>query len=664
MFITAGDIVGLPGLPGSIQGARKALRKWATRSNAMKRKASGSVAVEYDINCLPESVRAALLLSRGCVETSRGIIKLNRPQPQTAAEYDRVQLWQCWERASEAQRERAKKWLNAVTLAAELIDANISVQTAFNSVASELNINATTLRDRYYGAQAFDRKDWAPVMLDKRAGKQVTVKKAEYDESAWDFLLADYLRNEAPTLFKCYERLQLAAKEHGWRIPTYKTALRRINKLDKAMVVACREGEHALMRLLPAQQRTIADLATLQWINGDGYQHNVFVKWFNGEIVRPKTWFWQDVKTRRIIGWRCDMTENMDSIRLSFMDVIKKYGIPEDFHITIDNTRAAANKWLTGGVKNRYRFKVREDDPKGLFVVIGGNIHWTSVVAGKGWGQAKPVERAFGVGGMEEYIDKHPALAGAYTGPNPQAKPENYASRAVDAELFLQTIAEGVAMFNARVGRDTEMCEGRYSFDQVFERDFPNTIVRKPTEEQLRMFLLPAEAVTVKFNGEFTLHAGGSLLNQRNRYHNAALMGISPRKVVVRFDPQDLHGDVYCYTLDGRFLCAASCIEKVGFGDTQAAREHGLAKKQLRKATKALVKATIKKDALEVSELMPRLTEPEPPESRVVGIYRPVGNTVIVQQPDTEDDYDEEMERNFQKGLQRLAARQETDPLA
>lgn len=664
MFITAGDIVGLPGLPGSIQGARKALRKWATRSNAMKRKASGSVAVEYDINCLPESVRAALLLSRGCVETSRGIIKLNRPQPQTAAEYDRVQLWQCWERASEAQRERAKKWLNAVTLAAELIDANISVQTAFNSVASELNINATTLRDRYYGAQAFDRKDWAPVMLDKRAGKQVTVKKAEYDESAWDFLLADYLRNEAPTLFKCYERLQLAAKEHGWRIPTYKTALRRINKLDKAMVVACREGEHALMRLLPAQQRTVASLATLQWINGDGYQHNVFVKWFNGEIVRPKTWFWQDVKTRRIIGWRCDMTENMDSIRLSFMDVIKKYGIPKDFHITIDNTRAAANKWLTGGVKNRYRFKVREDDPKGLFVVIGGNIHWTSVVAGKGWGQAKPVERAFGVGGMEEYIDKHPALAGAYTGPNPQAKPENYASRAVDAELFLQTIAEGVAMFNARIGRDTEMCEGRYSFDQVFERDFPNTIVRKPTEEQLRMFLLPAEAVTVKFNGEFTLHAGGSLLNQKNRYHNAALMGISPRKVVVRFDPQNLHGDVYCYTLDGRFLCAASCIEKVGFGDTQAAREHGLAKKQLRKATKALVKATIKKDALEVSELMPRLTEPESPESRVVGIYRPVGNTVIVQQPDTDDDYDEEMERNFQKGLERLAARQETDPLA
>ncbi len=37
----------------------------------------------------------------------------------------------------------------------------------------------------------------------------------------------------------------------------------------------------------------------MQWINGDGYLHNVFVRWFNGDVIRPKTWFWQDVKTRK-----------------------------------------------------------------------------------------------------------------------------------------------------------------------------------------------------------------------------------------------------------------------------------------------------------------------------------------------------------------------------
>ena len=50
----------------------------------------------------------------------------------------------------------------------------------------------------------------------------------------------------------------------------------------------------------------------MQWINGDGYLHNVFVRWFNGDVIRPKTWFWQDVKPK-ILGWRCDVSENIDS---------------------------------------------------------------------------------------------------------------------------------------------------------------------------------------------------------------------------------------------------------------------------------------------------------------------------------------------------------------
>jgi len=86
---------------------------------------------------------------------------------------------------------------------------------------------------------------------------------------------------------------------------------------------------------------------------------------------------------------------------------------------------------------------------------MGAKMHWTSVVAGKAKQQNLLNAPC---GGLEEYVDKHPALAGAYTGPNLQAKPDNYGDRAVDAELFLKTLAEGAAMFNARTGRETEMC--------------------------------------------------------------------------------------------------------------------------------------------------------------------------------------------------------------
>lgn len=87
-------------------------------------------------------------------------------------------------------------------------------------------------------------------------------------------------------------------------------------------------------------------------------------------------------------------------------------------------------------------------------------------------GAAKPVERAFGVGGLGEYIDKHPALAGAFAGENVSSKPENYGSRAVDVETFMEIISEGVAMFNRKTQRKTEMCRGELSFDQAFEQSY------------------------------------------------------------------------------------------------------------------------------------------------------------------------------------------------
>ena len=659
-WVTVQECVGLCCFPNSAPNIRRKLESYVSGRSDLCRKRNGTKAMEYNVSALPTDVRAAILLERGKVETTHGIINIAKTQPETAADYDRLALWQRWEQATESQRCRADKWLKAVSVAAELIDAGICVSTAFQSVAGQFSVSAATLRDRYYAAQAFHRKDWAPAMLNKNVGNKKVVKKTDFDDEAYEFLKADYLRPEKPAMRKCYERMQLAAKEHGWAIPSFATVWRRLQKEDRAMVVACREGEHALMHLLPSQRRTVAYLNALQWINGDGYQHNVFVKWFNGDVIRPKTWFWQDIRTRKIIGWRTDLSENTDSIRLSFMDVIKKYGIPDDFHITIDNTRAAANKWMTGGVKNRYRFKVREDDPKGLFSIIGAQVHWTSVVAGKGWGQAKPIERAYGVGGMEEYIDKHPALAGAYTGPDPMNKPDNYGSRAIDAELFLQIVAEGVAMFNAKKNRQTEICAGEYSFDEVFDRDFPNTIVRKPTEEQLRMFLLPAEAVTVSHKGEFSLDAGGSLMKEKNVYHNAALMGVG-KKIVIRFDPQNLHGEVYCYTLDGKFVCTAECIRKSAFGDTQAAREHSLRQRQLKKATKAAIKANKQKDALEISEMLPRISEPAAPESRVVGIFRPVGNTVLKQE--IHEEIETETENAFQRGVALLAEQKKKERL-
>lgn len=189
-------------------------------------------------------------------------------------------------------------------------------------------------------------------------------------------------------------------------------------------------------------------------------------------------------------------------------------------------------------------------------------------------------------------------------------------------DTFLQVLAEGIAFWNRQPKRDTEACRGILSFDAAFEQSYQASAIRKATAEQRHLLLLPAESVTVN-NGTFTLNAGGKIAARKNRYYSELLLGIKPNKVVIRFDPQSLHDAVLCYTLDGRFICAAQCIEKSGFGDTQAAREHVRNRTRFVKRTKEATTAQRRMTALEVAELMPETVAPEPPETRVVEIYRP-----------------------------------------
>lgn len=621
MFVVAKELVGVPGLPKTVKGIREALTRYSAGAEDKVRKRAGGKALEFHITVLPPEARAEVLSAKGMVETSSGVISLperTKGNADSAHNFERQQLWKHWEGATNEQRQRAEQRTTAVSLVAELVDSGLSLRLALRTAAMKLHMSEGSLRNLYYRVQNRSRDVWAPVLLDRRLREKCkTNREAPISEEAWQFFLGDYLRPEEPCFTKSYELLVIAATEYGWEIPSERTLRRRVEReIDARVLVATRKGDNALARMFPSQQRTVAQLHAMEWINGDGYQHNVFVRWYNGEVIRPKTWVWQDVHSRKIIGWRTDVSENSDSIRLSLMDAIATFGKPE--HVTIDNTRAAANKWLSGGVPNRYRFKVKPDDPMGILPMLGIQVHWTSVIGGKGWGQAKPIERAFGVGGLGDYIDKHPSLAGAYTGPNTQNKPDNYGDRVVGVETFITAIGEGIAMYNARVKRDTEMCRGELSFDQAFERSYSNAIITRLSDEQIRQLMLPAEAVTVKVTGEFFLESGGTLYGRKNSYWHPSLANIRQRKITVRFDPRNLHSEVACYDLDGRFLCMAECRSAVAFGDTEKGREHSRQRKQMMTHTKRAARAQRRMSAIEVNDLLPKVAPPEPPQRHVV----------------------------------------------
>jgi len=127
-------------------------------------------------------------------------------------------------------------------------------------------------------------------------------------------------------------------------------------------------------------------------------------------VIRPKTWFWQDVKTEKFWAGAA-MSENIDSIPPLVHGCCDSLRYPGGFHITIDNTRGAANKWLTGA-RPIARFKVKRTIQKDCFT-DGAKCTGQALLVKAGARQNLLNVLSVLVG--EEYVDKHPALAGAYT---------------------------------------------------------------------------------------------------------------------------------------------------------------------------------------------------------------------------------------------------------
>lgn len=74
-------------------------------------------------------------------------------------------------------------------------------------------------------------------------------------------------------------------------MPSVSSVKRKLNReIGLSGIMVLRDGDYAASRLYPTLKRSVAHINAMQWINGDGYQHNVWVEWHNGEIKRPKTW--------------------------------------------------------------------------------------------------------------------------------------------------------------------------------------------------------------------------------------------------------------------------------------------------------------------------------------------------------------------------------------
>lgn len=595
----------VPGLPATTRGVQATADRndWTRdswRDRYWRERSGQGGGVEFHYAIFPHAAKIRIAAEFAVVEAAD-----EREQAKRAL--SREDMWAWFERLPEKKKAEAKRRVEILDTIRALTESGMKKAFAVGQTVAHFkreNPKASLSMATVYGWEKIvgivPRHDWLPWLAPRHAGRLETVT---CDPAAWEMLRSNYLRPEKPTFQRCYRDLVEAAAKHGWAIPAERTLQRRIDGLDKRVVTFAREGREAVERLYPAQRRDRSGFHALEAVNADGHEWDVFVKWPDGKVARPVMIAFQDLYSGMILSWRVDYSENKEAVRLAFGDMVEAWGIPDLCYL--DNGRAFASKWISGGVANRYRFKVKEEEPDGIMTMLGVKVHWTTPYHG----QSKPIERAFG--DMASNIAKHPAFAGAYVGNNPTAKPENYGSRAVPIADFLRVLHGEIDKHNRRAGRRAAVCAGR-SFQEVFEESYAKSPIKKATAEQRRLWLLAAQAIGAdRDNGE--IHMFG------NRYWSESLLKCAGLKVVVRFDPGKLHAPLHVYRSDGAYIGEAPCVEDVGFADTERAGVHAKARKARVKAWRAMMEAERTLTPAQVAALLPEPEEAPPPsESKVV----------------------------------------------
>lgn len=595
-WFSAADLADLrlPGLPldKRTMQRRTVEERWgekrALNGELLSRPKSGrGGGLEYHIDLLPPQTRAELL--------RRGIAGESIKAAETLSRSDA--LWDWFGRQSEKTRAEAQLRFDAVAEVYALQAMKVAKNVAVQEVASRFEVSQATLWNWLKAIGGADRKDWLPLLAPRRKGGG---KTAEIPDELWQLFKSDWLRLSAPPLAASYELVKDRAKELGIDIPSVKAFARKIEReVDPYVIILMREGRDALQRHVPSIRRTVDDIQVLEWVNIDGHVFDVRVEHPDTcKEIRPTLVGIQDIRSSKILAWRVGVSESAATVRLVFADLIRDFGIPSD--IILDNGRGFAAKWLTGGAVTRYRFKILPEDPQGLLVQLGVNIHWATPFHG----QAKPIERAWG--DMCNYIAKSAEADGAYTGNSPVNKPANSGSRVMKWDEFVALVDREISRHNAREGR-TGRDYNKRSFDQVFAEGWEKATIKRPSKQQLRDSLLAIERKRGDAqNGEIKLFG--------NRYWTTECREIAGKYVTVRFDPDDLHSEIHVYGEDGAFLFTAPIMEDLGFKQAEGAKVVQKRRAHVRKLAQTMAEAQELLDPAEIARIKAGLPVPKPNE--------------------------------------------------
>ncbi|ECG8633026.1 transposase, partial [Salmonella enterica subsp. salamae] len=368
MFVSVNELIGLPGVPGTAQGIRYTVNKWASADHH-KRQRPGTKAIEYNIDCLPEVTQQALreryvaqLMAVGTPkEPAKPVVRRQRdPDAISPLEAYRGSPQLMEERLNaltENQRQVADaraalvrevflledqgnigrlKAINYVVSKARMGELPPLLQAAAVTANAKRGSGRTISRDPLYQwvLKYGQAQNAAERLLLLAPGKREEIK---VEEISWlaDFL-AQYRQSNGRPMTEAYEDFVAEwNRRHAEEpymlqiVPSY-DAIRRVMK--KLPEVTKQKG-----RVTGSEYRQIEGFTRRDWdampVNyvwiGDG--HGMKLKCahpIHGRPFSPEVTFVIDGTTRFVVGWSLDLAENVFAVAGAIQHGIRNHGKP------------------------------------------------------------------------------------------------------------------------------------------------------------------------------------------------------------------------------------------------------------------------------------------------------------------------------------------------
>ncbi|MBN1085914.1 transposase [Erwinia aphidicola] len=388
MFFSVKELLGLPGMPGTLPGLRAAMNKRAGDSVELVRKREGSKAMEYHISCLPQDVQevmrkrhySSLLTSEGCALDKA----ISKPQKSARQSQELALMRQCpalLDREVSELTDRQKLVADARALLASEVermrDAGVSRASAVRYIAegsrsgslpASLN-SATELANARKGSTRVGiseraLQEWVTIFQTTRPGveRQVLLapghlKARKPEQIRWLPAFLNHWRClKGPSMQAAYdlfrrewERSYCDQPAMARSCPSLDTVRRAMKKLPRRELAKGRVSGSAALAFQTYQKRDWS----LMPVNGcwiaDGKSLDMKVAHpVHGRPFTPELTLVIDGRTRVVVGWSLALSENVIAVADAYRHGMKHYGKP--LYVYSDNGGGETNKILDADV--------------------------------------------------------------------------------------------------------------------------------------------------------------------------------------------------------------------------------------------------------------------------------------------------------------------------